>query len=180
MTSKSVLILHTSLRRNLIELDLIPTILRHQSLKDIDTSTEDRQSLTILLSSHSKILTSDLTKTLRLTRRSILRLHPLCEQRRSLTLNVKFKLILHNLHSICFKSSPYENIKIIPTTKLRNMNHVAASRLRILLSKILHCNSEKSTLTLTTAHVAQIKQTLQSISRILCKSLTEHKDYIFV
>ena len=80
MTSKSILINHASTRRNLIEFNLIPLTSRHQTLKDVNTLTQDRESLTILPRSHIQITTSLSCQTTRLRRTRILRLQPLCQQ----------------------------------------------------------------------------------------------------
>ena len=180
VTGKSILILYTSLGRDLIELDFVPTTLRHQALKDIDTLTQDRQSLTILLMGHTEITASNIAKALRLTRRSILRLHPLCEQRRSLALNIQLELSLDDTHSVSLHRSANKNIQVIPTAELRDILQVTTNGICVMEGQILNRNAEETTLTLTAAHVAQIEQALQSVSRILRKSLAEEQLHIVI
>ena len=88
MASKCILINQTSTRRNLVKLNLVPTILRHKTLNDINTSTQNRQSLAILTRSHAHISLGNMSQLTRLCRTSILRLQPLTQQRRSLALNI--------------------------------------------------------------------------------------------
>ena len=72
MLSESILILHAGLGRNLIELDFIPLTSRHQTLQHVDTLTQDRKSLSILLMSHAQVLTSDVSQTNRFLGGSVL------------------------------------------------------------------------------------------------------------
>ena len=180
VTGKSILILHASLGRDLIELDLVPTTLGHQTLKDIDTLTQDRQSLTILLVGHTEITASDIAKTLRLTRRSILGLHPLCEQRRSLALYIQLELSLDDTHSVSLHRSANKNIQVIPTAELRDILQVTTNGICVMEGQILNRNAEETTLTLAAAHITQIEQALQSVGRILCKSLAEEQLHIVI
>ena len=144
MTSKGVLIDHTGARRNLIELNLVPAILRHQTLEDVDASTQGRKSLTILLMRHSKSNTGNISQLARLSRAGVLRLQPLSEQRRSLTGKVQSELVLHERQSVLLQRSANKEVEVVPTTELRDMLQIAASGIRMLLSQPLHSDLEET------------------------------------
>ena len=165
--SKSIAVNKTSLRRDLIKLDFIPTIFAHKALKHFNTLTEGRKSLTILLVVHMESFTSLIGKSTRLRARSILTLQPLGKKRRSLALNIQHKLLTHQLKSISLKLSVNELIEIIPTTKLGHKIKITTHSISLVVSKPTSYNTEETTLTLTTTHVAQIEQALESIYRIL-------------
>ena len=126
------------------------------------------------------MLTSDVGQTDRLLGGGVLRLQPLSQQRRSLTLYVQRQLILDEVQSSLLGRSVNQGIQVIPAAKLRNILNITNYRIGILNSQIVHGNTEETTLTLATAHVADIEQTLQSIHRVLYKCLTEHQNYIRV
>ena len=180
MTSKGVLIDHASARGDLIELNLVPTVLRHQTLDNIDASTQGRESLTILLMGHTKSNTSNISQLAGLGRAGILRLQPLSEQRRSLAGKVQSELVLHERQSVLLQRSANKEVEVVPTTELRDMLQIAASGISVLLSQPLHSDLEEATLTLAAANIADIKQALQSINGILCECLLEHQDNILV
>ena len=180
MTSKGVLIDHTGAGRNLVELDLVPTVLRHETLNDVDALTKHRQSLTILLVIHTESGTSLVGQLTRLLGRSILGLQPLSEQRRGLAGHVECQLLLHECKSILLKSSAYEHIEVVPTAELRDVLQVAHSRIAVILNQPLHAGAEETTLTLATTHVTDVEQALQSIHRVFLICLLEHQNDILV
>ena len=179
-TSKSVLINQTGARRNLIKLNLVPTIFRHQLFNDVDAGPQNGKGLAVLLGGHAESLTSQLTIMTSFIRACILGLQPLCQQRGGLTLDIQHKLLLHKSKHFLFQRSADEHIQVIPTTILRNVLHIAGHSFGMVASKVLDNNAEESALTLTATHIAQIEQTLQCIFRILYKCLLEHQQNITV
>ena len=180
VSCERVLVNHTGARRNLVELNLVPTTLRHQTLQNVDSVTQNAQSLTVLLVSHAEVLTSYICQTARFTRRGILGLQPLSKQGRCLALNVEVQLLLDECESVCLSRSAFKYIQVVPATELRNVTHIANHSRSILLSEVTHYHTEEASLTLTTTNVADIEQALQSVHRVLSVCLTEHKNYILV
>lgn len=180
VTSKGVLILQTSLGRDLVELDLIPATLGHQTLQDVDAGTQNRQGLTILLGSHANELTNLGSGLTSLLGRSILGRHPFTQQRRGLTLDVQSQLMLDDVQSIVLQRSADEYEQVIPATELRDILQITTHSVGIVGSQILGSNTEEPALTLTTTHVTDIEQTLQSIHRVLVEGVLEQQHYILV
>ena len=180
VASKRILINQTSTRRNLVKLNLVPTILRHKTLNDINTSTQNRQSLTILARSHAHISLGNMSQLTRLCRTSILRLQPLTQQRRSLALDIQSQLALNELKCVLLQRSVNEHIQVVPTTILRNMLNHITNCICIMLSHILHDSAEETALTLASAHITQIKQALHSIYRVLLICLLEHQNNVLI
>ena len=173
--SESVAVNHTSARRNLIEFNLIPAARRHQPFKNADTLTKGRKCLTILARSKIKLFTGEVSELAALSAGSILRLKPLSKQRRSLALKVEHELTLHKVESLILGRSSYEDIEVIPTTIEGNVLKVADNRIGIVLRKPVKDNAEVTTLTLATAHVAQIEEALKRTERILFISLLKEQ-----
>ena len=180
--SKGVLIDKTSLGRDLIELNLVPAVCGHQHLKDVDARTQDRQSLAVLTMGHTHVATGDVSQTMGFTRAGILGLQPLRQQGRGLALYVQSKLLLHQRKGILLQRSSYQAVQVVPTTELREVLDVLTNRLPSVLagSRPGHNGAEETTLTLATAHVADVEEHLHGQLSILCERLLEHQDDIFI
>ena len=176
--SESIAVNHTGARRNLIEFNLIPATRRHQPFKNADTLTKGRKCLTILTRSKVKLFTSKSCKLAALSTGGILRLKPLSKQRRSLALEIEHELTLHKVESLILGRSSYEDIEVIPTAIEGNVLKVANNRISIVLCKPVKDNAEVTTLTLATAHVAQIEKALKRTKRILFISLLEKQNTV--
>ena len=178
-TGKRILIDKTCTRRNLIELNLIPAVFRHQALNDVDTTTQFRQSLTILLMRQIQILADSSCNALSLCRRSILRRHPLTQQGRSLTLNIQTQLLLNQIQSTLINRSINSSInQIIPTSIFRDIIQISFCTSRIILAQPIEANTEELTLALATAAITLIKQTLHCQSSILFISILKQQNLI--
>ena len=180
VASKGVLILQTSLGRDLVELDLVPAAFRHQSLQDINAGTQRRQNLTVLLGRHTQELANNLSGLHSLGGTGVLRGHPLCQQRRSLTLGIQSQLMLDDVQCISFQRSTDKHEQVIPAAELGHVDQVTLHSSGIILSQVLGSDTEEPSLTLATAHVADIEQALQRINRVLVESLFEQQDNIFI
>ena len=180
MTSKGVLILQTCLGRNLVELDFIPAALRHQTLQDVNAGTQNRQSLTILLGSHTHVLTHNGGSLTSLSRAGVLGRHPLTQQRGGLALNVQSQLVLNDVQSLGLQRSTDEHEQVIPATELGDVNQVTLHSVGIVGSQPLGRNTEETTLTLATTHVTDIEQTLQSVDRVCVKGILKQHNNILV
>ena len=180
VTRESVLVDKTSLRRDLIELDFVPTALAHKTLKDIDAFTKTRKTDTILTRAKTESLTSLGAKGTRLLAGSVLRLEPLAEQRRSTRIYVEHKLVAHKAPHILFQSGPYKHIEIIPTAKLRNVSKITTHSLCFIICGPLNAHTEETALSLSLQNITKIKEALHSISRIFLKCLHKKEDTILV
>ena len=168
---KSILIDKTGLRRNLIELNLIPLTSRHKLFNDVDTSSQNRKSLTILLMRHLEVSTSYITKSAGFLGTGILRLKPLRKKRRSLTLNIESELLADESKSFCLKRSSYEAIEIIPSTIFGDILHITAHCFCCISSQPARANSEEASFSLSASTVGYIEKTLERILRVLLISL---------
>ena len=71
-----------------------------------------------------------------------------------------------------------EDVEVIPATELRNILQITLHSVSMLTRKPLSDYAEETTLALSAAHVAEVKQALQSVNLILDKSLHEEVDNI--
>ena len=178
--SKRIAINYAGTRRNLVELNLVPPILRHKALNDADTLTQSRESLTVLLGSHAEVIAGNHRQMARFFRAGILRLQPLSKQRRSLARDIQSQLMAHQIESVLLQRSANEDIQVVPATVLRHEPEVTTHSFSLVRSEPVGHNAEETTLALAAAHIAQVEQALQSMSFILVKSRLEQSDAICV
>ena len=178
--SKRIAVDYASTRRNLVELNLVPTILRHEALDNADTLTQSRESLTVLLGSHAEVIAGNHRQMARFLRAGILRLQPLSKQRRSLARDIQSQLMAHQIESVLLQRSANEDIQVVPATVLRHKLEITTHSLSFVRSEPIGYDAEETTLALTAAHIAQIEQALQSMSFILVKSSLEQSDTICI
>ena len=177
-SSESILIDKAGFRRDLIELNFIPAICGHKTLKYFNTLSQNRKSFAVLARGHTQILSCALSESAGFLTRSIFRLQPFSKQRRGLTLHIQFQLFANKMKSFIFQLGIEKDKQVIPTTIFRAVTHITQCCFGMLSSQPAHTHTEETPLALSTAGVPQIKQALQSKALILFKCLLKKKNNI--
>ena len=130
--------------------------------------------------SHSKVFTSNISKSAGFGTGGINRLQPFCKQRRSLTRHIQSYLLTHYFKSIILERSINKTIQIVPSAKFRYVLKIALGSFTIVrFGKPIHAYTEKTSLTLTFACITDIEQTFHSQFRIFPISPFEQNYNIF-